>query len=395
MKMETKKKLQDVLDNGIEKRELAGGSVLILKDGQEICYVESGMANIEEGCPITRDTIYRLYSMSKPITATAAMKLVEDGILDLAEPVSTFFPSFAEPMVERNGKLVRSSREITVQELLHMTSGLVYGGRGGLTGDYMDRVFEQIDRRLLGEDPMSTAEFAALLGKAPLAFEPGESWRYGTSADVLGAVIEAASGKRFGQYLEETIFKPLGMTDTGFTVPQEKRARLATAYDRDESGRLVPYRGNHLGIINSMDRTPVFESGGAGLVSTVDDYARFARMLLNGGQLDGIRILNPETVRFMSSGALNAFQENALADYFPNLCGYNYSCLMRVMKTPGKARMLGHVGEYGWDGWLGCHFINDPSSGLTFVIMMQKRDAGTTPLARKLRNIVMSEATGD
>ena len=240
MKMETKKKLQDVLDNGIEKRELAGGSVLILKDGQEICYVESGMANIEEGCPITRDTIYRLYSMSKPITATAAMKLVEDGILDLAEPVSTFFPSFAEPMVERNGKLVRSSREITVQELLHMTSGLVYGGRGGLTGDYMDRVFEQIDRRLLGEDPMSTAEFAALLGKAPLAFEPGESWRYGTSADVLGAVIEAASGKRFGQYLEEAIFKPLGMTDTGFTVPQEKRARLATAYDRDESGRLVP-----------------------------------------------------------------------------------------------------------------------------------------------------------
>lgn len=391
MKTETKKKLQNVLDEAVEKREVAGGNVLVLKGGQEVCYVESGMADIEADSPITRNTIFRLYSMSKPITATAAMKLVEDGILDLAEPVSSFFPSFVEPTVERDGKLSGCDREITVQELLHMTSGLVYGGRGGLTGEYMDGVFEQIDKRLLGEDPMSTAEFAALLGKSPLAFEPGESWRYGTSADVLGAVIEAASGKRFGQYLEEAIFKPLGMVDTGFYVPEEKRARLAVAYDRDDKGGLIPYRGNHLGIINNMDRRPAFESGGAGLVSTVDDYGRFAQMLLNGGELNGIRVLNPGTMKFLSAGALNDVQEKALADYFPNLCGYNYSCLMRIMKTPGKARMLGHGGEYGWDGWLGCHFLNDPSVGLTFVFMMQKRDAGTTPLARKLRNIVMSE----
>lgn len=391
MKTETKKKLQNVLDEAVEKREVAGGNVLVLKGGQEVCYVESGMADIEADSPITRNTIFRLYSMSKPITATAAMKLVEDGILDLAEPVSSFFPSFAEPTVERDGKLSGCDREITVQELLHMTSGLVYGGRGGLTGEYIDGVFEQIDKRLLGEEPMSTAEFAALLGKAPLAFEPGESWRYGTSADVLGAVIEAASGKRFGQYLEEAIFKPLGMVDTGFYVPEEKRARLAVAYDRDDKGSLIPYRGNHLGIINNMDRRPAFESGGAGLVSTVDDYGRFAQMLLNGGELNGIRVLNPGTIKFLSAGALNDVQEKALADYFPNLCGYNYSCLMRIMKTPGKARMLGHAGEYGWDGWLGCHFLNDPSVGLTFVFMMQKRDAGTTPLARKLRNIVMSE----
>ena len=392
MKEEIKEKLQRVLDRAVEEKELAGGSVLVLKGGQEVCYAESGMADREEKRPVARDTIYRLYSMSKPITAAAVMKLVEDGLLDLAEPVSTFFPSFQKQMVEKDGRLVESCREVTVQHLLHMTGGLVYGGRGGLTGEYMDQLFEEMDRRPLGESPMSTAEFGDLLGKAPLAFQPGQSWRYGTSADMLGAVVEAVSGKTFGEYLEENIFRPLGMVDTGFYVPEEKRSRLATAYEPDSQGNLVPYRGNHLGIINAMDRRPAFESGGAGLVSTADDYARFARMLLNGGQAGGVQVLHPGTVKFMTAGALSGVQEEALADYFTNLCGYSYSCLMRVLKDPGKARMLGNPGEYGWDGWLGCHFLNDPAAGLTFIFMMQKKDAGTTPLARKLRNVVMCES---
>lgn len=391
MKREIKEKLQYVLEHAVKAQEVAGGNLLVLKDGQEVCYVEAGMADKEEGKPITRDSIYRLYSMSKPITAAAVMKLVEDGCLDLAEPVATFFPSFRNQMVEKDGVLVESVREVTVQDLLHMTGGLVYGGRGGLTGEYMDQLFDQIDQRLLGQSPMSTAEFGDLLGKVPLAFQPGESWRYGTSADMLGAVVEAVSGKTFGEYLEENIFKPLGMKDTGFYVPEEKRPRLVTAYEADGNGCLIPYRGNHLGIINSMDRKPVFESGGAGLVSTADDYARFARMMMNDGELEGVRILNPRTVKFMTAGALNGAQEQALADYFPNLCGYSYSCLMRVMRVPGRARMFGSSGEYGWDGWLGCHFLNDPDSGYTLIFMMQKKDAGTTPLARKLRNVVMSE----
>ena len=164
MKEEIKEKLQRVLDRAVEEKELAGGSVLVLKGGQEVCYAESGMADREEKRPVARDTIYRLYSMSKPITAAAVMKLVEDGLLDLAEPVSTFFPSFQKQMVEKDGRLVESCREVTVQHLLHMTGGLVYGGRGGLTGEYMDQLFEEMDRRLLGESPMSTAEFGDLLG---------------------------------------------------------------------------------------------------------------------------------------------------------------------------------------------------------------------------------------
>ena len=391
METGTKKRLQDILDWAVENRELAGGSLLVLRDGREVCYVEAGMADREAGRPVTRDKIYRLYSMSKPITAAAAMKLVEEGLLDLGEPVAAFFPSYANQAVVRGQTLTAACREMTVQDLLHMTSGLVYGGRGDLPARYMDEVFEQIDSRLLGDNPVTTAEFASLLGRAPLAFEPGESWRYGTSADVLGAVVEAVSGKRFGDYLEEAIFRPLGMRATGFFVPEENRSRLVTAYERDEEGGLIPYRGNHLGIINAMDRRPGFESGGAGLVSTVDDYARFAQMLLNGGQLDGVRILRPKTVEFMTGGALNGRQEEALEAYFPNLCGYGYGCLMRIMKAPGRARTFGHAGEYGWDGWLGCHFLNDAAMGLTFVFMMQQKDTGTTPVVRKLRNAVISE----
>ena len=222
METGTKKRLQDILDWAVENRELAGGSLLVLRDGREVCYVEAGMADREAGRPVTRDKIYRLYSMSKPITAAAAMKLVEEGLLDLGEPVAAFFPSYDNQAVVRGQTLTAACREMTVQDLLHMTSGLVYGGRGDLPARYMDEVFEQIDSRLLGDNPVTTAEFASLLGRAPLAFEPGESWRYGTSADVLGAVVEAVSGKRFGDYLEEAIFRPLGMGVLGLKRKQRE-----------------------------------------------------------------------------------------------------------------------------------------------------------------------------
>ena len=166
MKSETKKKLQDILDQGIAKQEVAGGCLLVMKDGQEDCYIESGMADRENNKPISRNQIYRLYSMSKPITAAAVLKLVEDGLLDLAEPVSTFLPSYANQMVEKDGALVPCCQEMTVQNLLNMTSGLTYGGCGGLNGEYMDKLFVQMDERLFSDSPMSTEEFASLIGKA-------------------------------------------------------------------------------------------------------------------------------------------------------------------------------------------------------------------------------------
>lgn len=390
MKAEIKEKMQEMLDAAVANKELAGGSMLIRQGGEEICYLESGMADKEKGEAIRRDHIYRLYSMSKPVTGAAAMILFEQGKLDLAESVSSYLPAFSGQMVEENGRLVPAEREVTVKDLLGMTSGLVYNGNPGPAGEYATEVFNQVDERLLTAQAMTTVEIAEALGRGPLKFHPGTSWLYGTSADVLGAVIEAASGMTFGAFLEKNLFGPLGMKDTGFFVPEEKKVRLAAAYRLDENGELVRYEENHLGIINAMDRQPAFESGGAGLVSTIDDYARFAQMLLNEGELDGRRILQPATVRFMTAGQLDQVQRAAFVRNFSNMPGFSYGNLMRVMKDPGQSVTLNHVGEYGWDGWLGCYFANDPAAGMTMLFMMQKTDSGLTSVVRRMRNLFIS-----
>lgn len=391
MKAEIREKMQKMLNTAVANKELAGGSLLIRQDGEEICYLESGMADREQGKAIRRDQIYRLYSMSKPVTGAAAMVLFEQGKLDLAEPVSAYLPAFRGQQVEENGNLVPAEREVTVKDLLGMTSGLLYNGNPGLAGEYVTQVFRRVDEKLLTDQAMTTAEIAEALGRGPLKFQPGSSWLYGTSADVLGAVIEAVSGMTFGAFLEKNIFSPLGMKDTGFYVPEEKRERLAAAYRMDDNGELVRYEENHLGIINAMDRQPAFESGGAGLVSTIDDYARFAQMLLNEGELDGRRILRPATVRFMTAGQLNQAQQLAFVRNFSNMPGFSYGNLMRVMKDPGQSATLNHVGEYGWDGWLGCYFANDPAARMTMLFMMQKTDSGLTSVVRRMRNFFISE----
>ena len=391
MKQETKEKLKALMDRAVENKELAGGCLLVRQHGEEICYLETGMADVEAGKPIQRDQIYRLYSMSKPVAGAAAMKLMEDGLLDLAQPVSEYLPSFENPMVEQDGRLVCADRQVQVRDLLNMTSGLVYNGDAGLAGRHADAVFGELERRLMTDHPMTTMELAVRLGEGPLAFQPGSSWKYGTGADVIGAVVEAASGMRFGAYLEKSFFGPLGMKDTGFFVPEEKRDRLVTAYQADGKGGLIPYREDHLGILNGMDRKPAFESGGAGLVSTVDDYARFAQMLLNGGELDGVRVLQPRTVQFMTSGRLTETQKEAFERNFSNMPGFEYGNLVRVMRTPERSCTLNNEGEYGWDGWLGCYFANDPAADRIVLFMMQRTDAGLTPLVRKLRNVIMSE----
>ena len=230
---------------------------------------------------------------------------------------------------------------------------------------------------------MDTLTFCNKLGELPLAFDPGTRWRYGTSADILGAVIEAASGKRFGDFLREEIFEPLGMKDTAFGVPEEKQDRLVTCYRRVPGG-LEEFSSLHLAV-GRYDRDPAFESGGAGLVSTLDDYAAFARMLMNGGTADGRRILSEAAVRFMTTPQLN---ETLRKDLWENLSGYNYSCLMRVCDHPGRAVLFTEKNEYGWDGWLGTYFANLPEQKITFLLAQNVTDAGTTAVTRKCRNIL-------
>jgi CubicO group peptidase (beta-lactamase class C family) len=382
------RQLKMALSHSIVQQEIAGGNMLVLPEGKEIFYHEDGLADREAGKPIRRDTIFRLYSMSKPVTAAAAMILLERGTIDLYEPVSKYLPGFKNAMVEAGGKLVPAERDVTLKDLLSMTSGLVYGG-ADQAGRDTEALFREIDGRLLGDEPMSTVEIANRLGSGALSFQPGTAWQYGTSADVLGAVVEAASGMRFGEFLDQELFRPLEMTDTGFWLPEGKQSRLAKTYANDGNGGLELYTGNHLGIVHQMDRNPAFESGGAGLVSTIDDYARFAKMLMNEGCLEGVQILRPRTVQYLTTSTLNAEQHRNFDLWF-TLAGYSYGNLMRVATDCGKAGGLASPGEYGWDGWLGCYFCNCPQDDLIFLFMMQQKDSGTTPLTRKLRNIVLS-----
>ncbi|SFD65610.1 CubicO group peptidase, beta-lactamase class C family [Paenibacillus catalpae] len=380
--------IKATLRKGIDNNEVSGANFMVIKDGKEIFYHEDGMADREAGRPITRDSVFRLYSMTKPVTATAVMILVERGEIDLFDPVSRYLPGFKNQKAEVDGELVPVEREVNIHDLLDMTCGLVYGGTNA-AGQATEALFREVDERLLGETPLGTVEIMNRLGGAPLAFQPGASWTYGTSADVLGAVVEVVSGMRYGEFLQQELFGPLGMKDTAFWLPEDKRGRLVKTYADNGEGGLTLYTGNHLGIIHQMDRDPAFESGGAGLVSTIDDAAKFTTMLMNNGTLNGVQILRPATVRYLTTTTLNAEQQKGF-DTWHQLTGHSYGNLMRIMTDTRTAGILASPGEYGWDGWLGAYFGNCPQDGITILFMIQKKDAGTTPLTRKLRNIVMS-----
>lgn len=385
MKLE---KLQVLLDEMVGNGFVAGANCMVLLQGKEVAYYEAGYANLEKKQRIQRDSIFRLYSMTKPITAAAAMLLMEEGKIDLLDPVSDYIPGFKNQMVSSE-ELVPANRPVNLHDLLSMTSGLVYCGNQSLAEVETTKVFEEMIEKMYTDKALTTLEFAEGIAKAPLAFQPGEKWQYGSSADLLGAVIEVASGMKFSDFLQKRFFEPLGMKDTAFYVPKDKRERFTTVYMDSDEG-LVPYLGHNLAIMNDMAIAPAFESGGAGLVSTIDDYAAFATMLINGGVHNGLRILAPKTVEYLTTATLTNKQEPYMEGWL-GLAGYSYGNLMRVMTKPNHAIFNASLGEYGWDGWLGAYFVNDPSNELTFLLMQQKKDSGTTAYTRKLRNILAAE----
>ncbi len=375
---------QEMADTGF----VSGVSCMVVQHGEEQCYYEAGYRDIAGAKKMTRDTIFRLYSMSKPVTSAAVMLLLEEGRIDLLDPVSKYLPGFAGQYVIEGGMAVPVTREMTIQNLLNMTSGLVYAGEGNPAEVRNAALIDEIIAKLDTDQALGTVEIANRIGQLPLAFCPGKTWQYGFSADILGAVVEVVTGMRFGEFLKERIFEPLGMKDTGFFVPEEKQDRLAKVYRELPEG-LVEEHFSHLGIQNRMEREPAFESGGAGLVSTIDDYALFAGMLLGHGAYKDVRILSPKTVEFMTSAHVTPKQQKGV-ETWESLAGYTYGNLLRIMSDPGAAASAGSKGEYGWDGWLGTYMMNDPANDLTLLIMHQKADTGTTVYTRKMRNVMFA-----
>ena len=390
MRRNMEEDLHRIMRNAIDSNQIMGMNILIERDDGELLYCQEGFADREKGTEIDQNTIFRLYSMTKPITAAAVMLLMERGELDLCTPVGDILPSYRELTVVKDGEIVPCERPILVQDLLRMTSGLVYGDTVTIPGKATEGMFTELQMRIRTDDPMTTRELADRLSDCPLAFEPGSGWRYGSSADVLGAVIEAVSNMPFGEFLDRELFEPLNMEDTAFWVPEDKQERLAATYrtvSPDEE--MERFTETHLGITADVSAYPAFEAGGAGLCSTLLDYRSFARMLLQGGRFGGRQILRRETVEYMTKPLLMPLQQKAFDLDAIALCGYSYGNLMRVCTDPRQTGYFARKGEYGWDGWLGTYFANFPKAHMTILMGMQKVDAGTFDLTRKLRNVIL------
>lgn len=375
-----------ILAAAVERHECAGVNVLVRRHGEELLYTQAGMADIAEGRLIQRDSIFRLYSQTKPITAAAVILLMERGLISLMDGVDMYLPGFRKPqVVDAEGNLSPAYRAPWLIELLGMTAGLAYPDRDP-AGQYAARVFEDAHAQIRAGGGIPTVEFMNRLGEQPLAFQPGTHWRYSTCADVLGAVVEVVTGKRFSEFLQEEFFTPLEMADTAFWVPANKRERFVTCYERVNGG-LTPWLGMNLAC-GVYDREPAFESGGAGLVSTLEDYSHFTDMLMNGGMWKGRRILSPASVKFLTTPQLN---DTVRKDMWDSLSGYSYGKLNRVCVEPEQVAGLALPGEFGWDGWLGSYMCCFPSAGLTLLSMQNTTNTGTSAVVRRVRNALLAD----
>ena len=383
--------VQTVLDDAVRNADVAGASCLVWQGGAEQGFFSAGFADCAAGRAFSRDTICRLYSMSKPITSAAVFSLVEKGKIDLLDDVATYLPVFKNPRVCTPEGVVKSPRPVTIRDLLNMTSGYSYGGTENESERGILQLVVDMNRSLEGSQEISTQTFAERAAQLPLGFVPGTDYAYGISADILGAVVEAVSGMQFSEYLQKVLFEPMGMTDTGFFVPEEKLPRFAEVYQHVSGGKLTVFKHPNLGIRYRADRSPAFESGGAGLTGTIDDYMTFCKMLLGKGVVPGAgspRILQEETVRFMSTQHISPSLQAAFERKLPHLSGYSYGNLMRIMTDPSQSATIARAGEFGWDGWLGTFMLVDPSADLAVVYFMQCRDSGFTPTMRRVKNIV-------
>jgi CubicO group peptidase (beta-lactamase class C family) len=352
-------KLSDAFKREVDKGTLPGATVMVARKGQIGWFDAVGRQSPADSRPMAHDTIFRIFSMTKPIVSVGIMMLVEDGLLLLAEPVAKFIPEFAKQKVgvENHGKLelVDVQRPMTVQDLLRHTSGITYDHTGNGMVQQLYRESRLRSRKI------TNAEHAAMVAELPLVCQPGAEWNYSRSTDILGRIIEVVSGKTLGAYLTERILAPLQMTETAFFTAEQNATRLAEAFPTD------PWSGEDVKLFNMLEK-PAMESGGGGLVSTTMDYARFCQMLLNKGSLDGERIIGRKTLELMASDHLSPHVK-IKGDLVP--AGHGFGLGFAVRRQAGIAPFLGSAGQFFWSGMAGTFFWIDPQEDLFAVLMMQ------------------------
>jgi CubicO group peptidase (beta-lactamase class C family) len=382
------------LDRFLADRYVASGRIpcaqlQVVRHGERVHESVLGVADRERGVPAAADTVFRIYSMTKPITSVAFMMLVEEGLVALEDPVSRFIPEWSDLAVFAGGVgpyVTRPvARPMQMVDLLRHTSGLTYGFQGRSNVDAAYRKLKLAEP----QGPLDADGFVEALARLPLEFSPGDAWNYSVSTDVLGVLVQRISGQAFGDFLDARILGPLGMRDTGFTVRDDQRARFAACYTPTPKGGMHlqddPQRSGFL-------RPPVFQSGGGGLVGTADDYMRFCRMLLAGGCLDGVELLSPATLRLMASNHLPGGQDltalsRSLFSESTN-AGVGFGLGFAVTFDPVRALLPSSPGEFYWGGAASTAFWIDPLEDMAVVFMTQLLGSGTYPIRRELRTLV-------
>ena len=395
MSSERLERITTFMRQEVADKKLPGAVVMVARKGKLVYSQAFGCQHNAAGAPMTTDTIFRIYSMTKPLVSTALMMLVEEGKVQLTDPVSKFLPSFKSPMVSTPSfdavsgavsyRLVAANREPTVQDLLRHTSGIAYGEltRNPLVRDAYIKagVFKpalDFDARELPGPQMADA-----LGRAPLAQQPGTHWEYSLSVDVQGRVVEAVSGQRLNDFMQARLFGPLKMTDTAFSVPAAKAGRLAEAFAKD------PASGVDNKLID-VSQVPGNDSGGAGGVSTAGDYLRYCQAMLNGGQLDGARILARPTVTLMASDHLGPTVNLTMnpGNLLLGTTGYTFGLGFLVRQGEGIAAVHGSTGEFMWAGYAGTFFWADPKEQVCAVYMTQAPSPLRASYRRAMKNLV-------
>ena len=354
--------LLSVLHSEVQRHRLPGAVAVIARHGRLALLEALGALDPAAGSPMTREAIFRIYSMTKPVVSVAVMMLMEQGRLLLADPIAKYLPEYRDQEV---GEIVHGTmrpapvkRAATVQDLLRHTAGMTYEFMGN------GPVQRQYAQARIGSRKRDNTAFSREIASLPLLLEPGTAWEYSRATDVLGRLVEVLSGVALGVFLKTRIFDPLGMTDTGFSVPEADHWRIAQPFSKDPEGAI------QMQMIDVREQA-IMESGGGGLVSTAMDYARFLQFLLNSGEIDGVRLLSARTVAFMTADHLGDLPVNPgmSRELLPE--GYGFGLGFAVRKTLGVATTPGSIGSYYWGGMAGTTFFVDPAENLVAILMLQ------------------------
>lgn len=384
-------RIGEVLGQGIEKGEIPGFAALVARHGKIAYHEAFGVLDPASGEPMPKDAIFRIYSMTKPITSTAVLILVEEGRLSLADPVSKYLPELANLRVAVNAdsapdasalQYEPATAEIRVIDLMRHTSGLTYGFLGPFMGSgaAVENLYLEGG---INDVAMTNAELVTRIAAQPLRYQPQTTWHYSRGTDVLGRLVEVVSGMTLGEFFQSRILGPLGMADSGFYVKADKLNRLAQPFSADREGLILPYI--------DVSKPPKLEAGGQGLTSTVRDYARFCQMMLNGGTLNGVRIMGSKTAALLHTDTVGDLVDRGRL-YLPGPShgfGLGFAVRTEGGRAPGLlAPMHGSVGEYYWAGYAGTYFWIDPEEDM-FAIYMMQSVAQLIPYLDRFKTLVM------